>query len=203
MLACVFLAACATVPRQTLAPQIRVAGKGFVTLPPQGNGWYVGRRSAETLVLHKRSAGNEHAEYVPYLISVGVIVSEARTIPELSAVGGEAEFSEAVRRYLARLYAGRPVTDVPQLDAKPARYRGATCAEFDSVQVDRFVPESVEPREQFTQHGRICRHPESDALLVQIYYSQQFRRLEGAPDKRPVLREAEDFIDGVEFVSPK
>jgi hypothetical protein len=139
---------------------------------------------------------------VPYTLTAG-----AETVADAHlAAGLQDSAAGAARAGLARRLQA-PRRDSLGLDVRPAGLHGARCAAYEASQVDRYDPEHILPdhvddRSQYVQHGLLCAHPRVAGRVVQVFYNEQFLR-DGTPMRRVGEAEIAAFYDGVKWDAPR
>lgn len=173
-----------------------VQGRGFAIAPPAGGGWSVASAGGNEVVFRRRPGPAQGAD-TPYVLTAGAqSLSDDVLARRLAAAPTEAR--DWLRRRL-----GAPGRDFVRLDVAPAELQGARCASYDAVQVDRYDPERILPdhvddRQQYVQHGLLCVHPAVPGRLVQVFYNEQFLR-DAAPGGRVEAAQVQGFFAGLRW----
>jgi len=196
-----WVAACASVAttavggdasvRQSPTPGVRIDGHGYEVFPPAGEGWTLVQRTPEAVVFgrHRRAAQSRRGDG-PYQLLTGVQVRPAEA--------GE-DFPSSARHWLT-LSLQVPGRQLVSLDLRVAPWQGAMCVQYDALQVDHYDFDQATTRFEYVHNGRLCRHPNDNALWIQIFRNGRSLRLDGSPAG---LQEAQDFVDRVLLVAPR
>jgi hypothetical protein len=177
-----------------------VQGRGFSLAAPAGDGWSVTKAGADDVVFQRRPAPARDAD-APYLLTAGAQAFADAALAQAIVANGAGAARDWLRK---RLQA--PRRDWVALDVLPATLHGARCAAYEAVQVDHYDPERVLPdqvddRRQYVQHGLLCVHPQAAGRLVQVFYNERFLR-DDVPAVRTGKEEIEAFFGQLAWTAP-
>lgn len=183
----VLLAACTAGPQPASEAATPYQLRGISVAKPAGE-WRIAANTPTTLVLRKPAASGT-ASFVMGITGISAAQLDLST-PEgqRRAVEGLLVAAEATRYR---------VTD---LKLRPQRRSGAECVAYEAL-VDEQSAEGAQSPLLLTNHGFICRHPDSMTYYVAGAWSERRAR-----DQKslldPALRgEAAQFLDSVRFTS--
>jgi hypothetical protein len=192
------LAGCAARAASLPAAAGPVQGHGFAIAPPAGNGWLVANADGNGIVFRQRPGLDQGAD-APYVLTAGAqSLSDNALARRLAAAP-----TEAARDWLRRRLQA-PRRDIVTLEVAPAGLRGARCAAYEAVQVEhddpeRILPDHVNDRKQYVQHGLLCAHPALPGRLVQVFYNEQFLR-DAPPGVRVDAAQVRGFFAGLRWI---
>lgn len=151
----------------------------------------------EVLYRKNASAADAVPDPYPYLITTGVILLSGEVLPERENGLTQA----AVRRILIAQMNNfrREMVELAVAPAAPGSLPGEGCVRYRAVQVDRYHPESTEPRYRFSHRGLFCATPGASLQLVQLFDTEQFEQAWTPPAARASLHEADAFLRNVRF----
>jgi hypothetical protein len=174
-----------------------VQGRGYILAAPAGGGWSVTKAGADDIVFQRRPAPTRGQD-APYLLTAG-----AQAFADAALAQAIAADRAGVARDWLRKRLQAPRRDWVALDVLPATLHGARCAAYEAVQVDhydpeRILPDQVDDRRQYVQHGLLCVHPQAAGRLVQVFYNERFLRDE-VPAVRVGETETREFFEGLRW----
>jgi hypothetical protein len=176
-----------------------VLGNGAVLLaPPAGTGWrLVLQDGREVLYRKNASSADASPDPHPYIITAGAALFSRDLLPNRQ----HGLSPEDVRRLLSAQMNNfrREMVELDASAAAPDRFPGVQCISYRAVQVDRYLPESTEPRYRFSHRGLFCRVPDSSLQIVQLLHTEQFAHAWEPPPARASLNEADAFLSNVRF----
>jgi hypothetical protein len=193
------LSACALQPMRadTARPDSAFADGAASVSPPPGAGWTRARQTGNLVLFRKHaSAADARPDPSPYLITAGAMLANRSVFPADSAAS-----VAAFRAMLASQMTNRR-QELVELDATPEQRQGIGCIAYRALQVDRYSPESTEPRYQFRHRGYLCPLPGSPSRSVHVFYTEQTLRAVVQPEQRASVREADAFLDTVHIRLP-
>lgn len=181
------LGACATGPRSPSDANTSYHLRGVSVQHPVGD-WRVAANTPSTLILRKPTQAGAGS----FVMGVTAV-----TAPHLDLRSPEGQ-RRAVEDMLIAGEAAR--YRISELSLLPQRRAGAECVTYDAVVEERANPDSGPPL-ILTNHGFVCRHPDSLSYHVAGAYSE--RR---SPQQKPLLDAhlrgvATEFLNSVRFTS--
>jgi Spy/CpxP family protein refolding chaperone len=193
------LSACALQPMRadTARPDSAFAEGAASVSPPPGAGWTRARQTGNLVLFRKHaSTADARPDPSPYLITAGAMLASRSVFPADSAAS-----VAAFRAMLASQMTNRR-QELVELDATPEQRQGIGCIAYRALQVERYSPESTEPRYQFRHRGYLCPLPGSPSRSLQVFYTEQTLRAVVQPEQRASVREAGAFLDTVRIRLP-
>jgi hypothetical protein len=181
------LAACAAGPPASSEADAPYQLRGVSVARPAGD-WQVAANTPTALILRKPGAGA--SSFVMGLTGVSAAQLDLRT-------------PEGQRRAVEGMLVAAEVTRyrIVELTFLPQRRQGAECVAYDAVVEERAGEGPGPALLLLTNHGFLCRHPDSLTYYVAGAFSERRGRDE-KPLLDPRLRgEATQFLDSVRFTS--
>jgi len=174
-------------------------GNGAVLLaPPAGTGWRLVRQD-EREVLYRKNASSADGspDAHPYIITAGAVLLGRDLLPKRQ----DGLKPEDVRHLLWTQMNNfrREMVELDASAAAPDRFPGVQCIRYRAVQVDRYLPESNEPRYRFSHRGLFCRVPDASLQIVQLFHTEQYAQAWQPPPGRASLNEADAFLGNAQF----
>jgi hypothetical protein len=167
-----------------------------VNVARPGGDWQVAAYTPSALILRKTApAMAQWAGSPAASVAMGVTTVSAAHL-DLRSPEGQRRAVEAmlVAAETARYH-------ISELKFQPHRHRGAECVAYDAVVEERTEDQSGPIVLVLTNHGFLCRHPDSLTYYVAGAFSER-RTRDGRPLlDAPLRAEAMRFLDSIRFTS--